>query len=388
MREADDNTGLFPTAYSTMIAQPILADPKGAILYDYFLVPGGAERLTLTLTQRFPTADLCVASKNQTAFPDPILQNLNIIDLQANARTVPWRIIKSLHAFTNKTRFLQDYDWVLYGGNYSVSAVHNHTTGRNIHYCHTIPRFCYDLHDYYLNRCPPWQRPLLRSLMSYVKAHYVKAIGKMDLIIANSENVRTRIRHYLGKDSLVIHPPCDTDRFNWIGQQDYYLSTARLEPFKRVDSIIAAFQQMPDKRLVITSGGSEFLRLQRLAENADNIHFTGWVDEDQLHRLVGNAIATIYVPIDEDFGMSPVEAMAAGKPVIGVAEGGLLESVINDETGLLFSSQSIVDSLIIAVQNLNTRRALEMRTACEKRAGAFSRDIFLNAMEQVLLNCR
>ncbi|MEE4376875.1 MAG: glycosyltransferase [Candidatus Competibacteraceae bacterium] len=371
-----------------MIAQPILSDQKGAILYDYFLVQGGAERLTLTLAQGFPTTAICIASKNQSAFPDDTLKGLNIIDLQANAHAVPWRIVKSLYAFANKTRFLKDYDWVLYGGNYSVSAVHNHMTGRNIHYCHTIPRFCYDLRKYYLTRYPFWQRPLLRALMNYVQFHYVKAIDQMDLIIANSQNVRARIRHYLGKDSVVIHPPCDTDRFSWIGQQDYYLSTARLEPFKRVDSIIAAFQQMPDKRLVITSGGSEFIRLKRLAEKADNIYFTGWVDEAQLHQLIGNAIATIYIPIDEDFGMSPVESMAAGKPVIGVAEGGLLESVINDETGLLFSSQSIVDSLISSVQNLTAKRALVMRSACEDRARDFSKDIFLRAMSQVFFNVR
>ncbi|NJN47130.1 MAG: glycosyltransferase family 4 protein [Candidatus Competibacteraceae bacterium] len=355
-------------------------------MYDYLLVQGGAERLTLTLAERFPTADLCVASRNRAAVPDTLLEGLNIIDLQANAKTVPWRIIKSLHVFSRNTCFLRDYDWVLYGGNYSVSAVHNHKAGRNIHYCHTIPRFCYDLREYYLDRYPFWQRPLLQTLMAHVKSHYVKAINKMDLIIANSENVQARIRRYLNKDSVVIHPPCDTDRFKWIGQQDYYLSTARLEPFKRVDSIIAAFKQMPDKHLVIASGGSELLRLQQLAVNADNIHFTGWIDEDQLYRLVGNAIATIYVPIDEDFGMSPVESMAAGKPVIGVAEGGLLESVINQETGLLFSDQSIIDALKLAVQTMTTRRALTMRTACEKRARLFSKDIFFNAIGQVLLN--
>jgi glycosyltransferase involved in cell wall biosynthesis len=371
-----------------VIVQSSVANQKGAILYDYFLVQGGAERLTLTLAQGFPRADLCVASHNQKAIPDTLIAGLTIINLQANAHSIPWRIIKSLRAFSNKTRFLKDYDWVLYGGNYSVSAVQNHISGRNIHYCHTIPRFCYDLRDYYLNRCPYWQRPLLKLLMSYVQAHYVKAIDKMDLIIANSENVRARIRHYLGKESVVIHPPCDTERFKWIGQQDYYLSTARLEPFKRVDRIVEAFRQMPDKRLLIASGGSEFSRLQRLAADADNIHFTGWVTEDQMRLLVGNAIATIYIPIDEDFGMSPVESMAAGKPVIGVAEGGLLESVINNETGLLFSSQSISDALIAAVQNLTARRALIMRAACEARAQSFSKAIFLDAMGRVLRDYR
>ncbi len=238
-------------------------------------------------------------------------------------------------AFARPTRFLDGYDWALFSGTNAPLAVHNHPSGKNYYYCHTLPRFVYDLKDYYLQRYPLVLRPALLALIAYVQPRYEQAIARIDTLIANSENVRNRLRHYLGRDAVVINPPCEVDYFHWQGQGDYFLSTARLEPFKRVDVLIEAFKRMPDQRLIVTSGGSQFPALRRQAADASNIIFTGWLDDDALLQLIGNAIATLYVAKDEDFRMSPVESMAAGKPVIGVAEGGLLETVLNGETGLL-----------------------------------------------------
>ena len=133
----------------------------------------------------------------------------------------------------------------------------------------------------------------------------------MDVIIANSKNVQTRIKKYLNLDSIIIHPPVDVDRYNWIDQKDYYLSTARLEPYKRVESIVLAFMQMPEKKLIVASGGSDHRRLEGMAADYPNITFTGWCTDEQLSKLIGETIATLYFPMDEDFGMSPVESMAA-----------------------------------------------------------------------------
>ncbi|MCX5882479.1 MAG: glycosyltransferase, partial [Deltaproteobacteria bacterium] len=186
------------------------------------------------------------------------------------------------------------------------------------------------------------------------------------------------------RTAIVIHPPVDTERFCWMGQKDYYVSLARLENFKRVDLIVKAFRQMPEKKLEVTSSGSEMERLKRLASDAPNIHFTGWQTEAQLCRWIGNAIAAIYIPMDEDFGMSPVESMAAGKPVIGVAEGGLLETVVPNQTGILLKPPPTVDAIMAAVHDLTPKRALEMRSACETRARLFTREIFIEKMQRVI----
>jgi glycosyltransferase involved in cell wall biosynthesis len=187
-----------------------------------------------------------------------------------------------MRLFHYRTAFLSRYEVVLYSGMYSPVAVHHHLAGRNILYCHTGPlRFAYDLKHYYLAQCPWWQRPALQALIAYTKPQYETAIAKMDLLIANSENVGRKYRHYLGRDSVVIYPPCEIDLFRWRGQGDYYLSLARLEPHKRVDIIIQAFLQMPDQRLVVVSEGSDLPRLRHMAQEASNIHFMGWPGQSE-----------------------------------------------------------------------------------------------------------
>jgi glycosyltransferase involved in cell wall biosynthesis len=207
------------------------------------------------------------------------------------------------------------------------------------------------------------------------------ALARMSNVIANSENVRRRLAKYLRLDATVIYPPCDVDAYRWLGRGEFYLSTARLEPYKRVDLVVDAFRQMPNKSLVVVSGGSALPELKWRASGCGNIHFAGWVDEANLRRLMGNAIATLYLPRDEDFGLSPVESMAAGKPVIGVAEGGLIETVVHEETGILLSPEPKVEAIIAAVSKLDSERALGMRVACEQRARLFSRQRFLDQMQ-------
>ncbi len=210
----------------------------------------------------------------------------------------------------------------------------------------------------------------------------------MDRIIANSKTVQKRVKQYLNLDSIVIYPPCNIGRFAWQESGDYYLSCARLEPYKRVATIVQAFLKMPDKKLVVASGGRELEPLKKLAENASNISFTGWLEEKKLARLVGNAIATIYIPVEEDFGISPVESMAAGKPVIGVAEGGLLETVLHEKTGYLIAScnNAVMSehALIEAVEWMSQKRAQAMRGACEAQSKKFSAENFFSQIREVL----
>jgi glycosyltransferase involved in cell wall biosynthesis len=141
---------------------------------------------------------------------------------------------------------------------------------------------------------------------------------------------------------------------------------------------------MPQHRLVVASGGSELERLKALASGAPNICFTGWLPESDLQALLGRARAAIYIPINEDFGMAPVEAMAAGKPVIGVAEGGLLETILPRETGLLIDGPLTVESICDAVEELERMDPVSMRAECERQAARFSEQRFAERMREVL----
>lgn len=357
---------------------------RGVVLYDFMLVRGGAEKLTLTLLDHLAAADLVYGFRDQAAFPDALMAHYRHVDLGARSTIPGWRSLKVMHAFRRNCGFIRDYDWALFSGTDAPLAVDHRPAGRNYYYCHTIPRFAYDLRDYYRARTPPYLRPALDALAAYVRHCYAPAIARMDRVIANSENVRRRLKHYLGVDATVVNPPIETERFRWLGEGDYYLSLARLEPFKRVDLLVDAFLAMPERRLVVASGGSQLEALKARAAGAPNIRFTGWTSDAEMAELIGHAIATLYIPVDEDFGMSPVESMAAGKPVIGVAEGGLLETVLPDQTGILIASPPTVESVIDAVARLPRERARAMREACERQARRFSRRIFLDAMQAQL----
>jgi len=205
----------------------------------------------------------------------------------------------------------------------------------------------------------------------------------MDVVIANSKNVQQRIKQYLKADSTVIYPPIQTDKFKWLGQQDYYLSFARVDKLKRVGDIVRAFQQMPNKKLIICSGGDDLENIRQLARDYKNIIIKGWVDDNELKQLVGNCTATLYIPLNEDFGMTPLESMSAGKPCIGVKEGGLRETILDEQTGKFIPVNYNINDIIKAVNWLTPQRALAMRSACEQRASNFSQQRFISQIKSI-----
>jgi glycosyltransferase involved in cell wall biosynthesis len=187
----------------------------------------------------------------------------------------------------------------------------------------------------------------------------------------------------LNLDSEILYPPVNLEEFTWKGQWDYYLSFARLSDAKRVDKIVEAFKGLPDKKLVVIYWENDPQRekIFEIAENAKNIEFKTLPGNVWFTDYVGNSIATIYIPIDEDFGMSPVESMAAGKPVIWVNEGWLKETILDNKTGILISDEANVSDLQQAIRDLTPEKALSMRTDCELRAQDFSLESFAEQLQ-------
>lgn len=367
---------------------------KTVILYDFLLVKGGAEAVALDLCEHIEGLDLAVGFVDRTLFTDALLAdalptNSRLHTLTSFTGLSGWQILKSALAFTFKGQRFKDYDKVIYSGGSAPLAVSFRRDklpgrGSEILYCHTPPRFIYDLKAYYLSSSSLLNRSLIKLLIAYLQPRYEAAVADMDLIIANSINIQQRLKRYLNVDSVVIYPPCHIDRYHWLGQGDYYLSTARVEGYKRVDLIVKAFMQLPDKKLVVASGGSQLASLQKLAEGVDNITFTGWCEPQRLSDLMGHCIATLYLPLDEDFGISPVESMAAGKPVIGVREGGVMETVVDGLTGVLCPARPEVADIVAAVEALPAEKALQMQQACQQRAALFSKSRFIDKMRQVI----
>lgn len=353
---------------------------EGAVLHDYFAVREGGGRLALTLATRWGWPAIGGFVSEEISFRS----EWPGVDLRELGVRPGFRPRQSLSLERSWRKYKCPARTLVYSGTYAPIAVATHTEARNVLYCHTPPRFMYDERDYYLATIPWWQRPALAVLVRYLRPRYEEAVARMDRIVVNSRNVQWRVERYLGRESTVVHPPCDVARYRWREPEGYYLSTARLEVLKRVDLVVKAFKQMPEKRLVVVSDGPERPGLEALAGDAANISFAGEVGDARLVELIGGCIATIYVPRDEDFGMSPVESMAAGKPVIGVAEGGLLETVVAGETGVLVPANPGIDDLVEAVRGLSVDRAYTMASACKERAQYFSTDKFIEGMRAVV----
>ena len=212
---------------------------------------------------------------------------------------------------------------------------------------------------------------------------YERDISRMDLILTNSQNTSNRIQSFLWIDSHVLYPPVDSEVFQFLSQQDYYLSFSRLSDAKRVDMVVQAFMQMPDKQLIVIywENDPQKNKVFDIARWYKNITFVTLPENKGFTEYIGNCIANIYIPIDEDFWMSPLESMSAWKPVIWVNDGGLKETIIDWETGYLLPKKIRISDIIDAVSTLTPDIALDMRQACEEQAQRFSVETFAEQLK-------
>ena len=355
---------------------------KTIILHDTFLYKWWWERLILMMAKSL-NADLASGFFSKWSFD---LRKEwfkgKMISISNEVFKKWFRHFKLKFAFLFKTKFLKDYETVVFSWD-SISAVRNCSKNmKKIYYCHTPPRYLYDLKEIYIKKVPFLLRPAFLFVSYIFRKMYERDISKMDLILTNSINTQKRIKKFLWIDSKILYPPVDLDEFKFISQKDYYLSFARLSDAKRVDKVVEAFKKLPDKKLVIIYWENDPQRekIFDLAKDCKNIEFKTLPWNVGFTDYVGNCIATIYIPIDEDFWMSPVESMAAGKPVLWVNEGWLKETVIDKKTWVLIPECAKIEDIIEAVEYLTSEKCLEMRKACEARARDFSLEEFKNKL--------
>jgi len=358
-----------------------------AIVHDFFRGIEGGEKLVLTLAQAWNipifTGEVDSVAQKLLLNSEKLVVNLDFL------RKGPFllsfsQIIKFWWGFSRiLPAVLKDIPKIFFSGQLAPLGAPR-LSGYKILYCHTPPRILYDAKNFYLSQMPFSKRLFMKILLRWYRFVYENALKKIDIILANSQNVRKRIKTFLGYESEIVHPPVDTKKFRWIAQEGFFLSTARLDPLKRVDLIVQTFLELPERNLVVISGGPLYKKICCMTENAPNIKVLGWVSEEKLCDLIGRCLATIYIPKDEDFGISPVEAMAAGKPVIGVAEGGLKETIVNGETGFLLKPNPTKEDLKEAIYHLTPSLARSMLPACKARAHLFDKEIFLKRISDII----
>jgi glycosyltransferase involved in cell wall biosynthesis len=312
-------------------------------------------------------------------------KNLGFHHLARESRIPGWRRVKRniIFRFAPRVKLLNRYELVIF---YSDPAgiPGRIRSPKKMLYCNTPPRHLTDRKQDFLKKFPRLLRPMADIFLRRDLRRYIRDTRLMDLVITNSENIRQRLYAYTGVNSLVIFPAVFIERFKYLGQKDYYLSYARLDDWKRIRLIIAAFERMPEKKLIVASSGPLRKWLEREIKDYPNITYVGQISDEKLAEWIGNCIAGIYIPVNEDAGMTPCELMAAGKPVIGIQEGGILETIIDRKTGILIKTDPDIDDLINAVNWLTPAKALQMKEDCLCRSRQFDQSVFFKKMSAAI----
>ncbi|BDQ03287.1 glycosyltransferase [Ignavibacterium sp.] len=237
-----------------------------------------------------------------------------------------------------------NYDVIISSSHAVTKGVRKKQNQLHISYCHSPMRYIWDEAETYfeaakLNR--GIKKIIATKILNYLRKWDLKTAKRPDYLLANSNYIAEKLKRIYNRESTVIYPPVDVDKFTCVEQKDdYYFVASRLVPYKRIDLIIEAFAQMPDKRLIIAGTGPELEKLKN--KFLINVEFLGYQDEQALKDLMQKAKAFVFAA-EEDFGIVVVEAMACGTPVIALNKGGTAETVIDGKTGILFNEQTVED---------------------------------------------
>ena len=347
-----------------------------AAFYDYLQTVGGGERVALTLGKRLG-ADV-ITTEFDPGLPERAgFEGVHVIPLGALRSGPPWKQIHASWRF-RRARF-PDYDFYVFTGNWAqFAAPHHHP---NLYYCLTPTRMFYDQREATLAR----QRSVRRVAGNlWIRTHAAldrRAVNACDRIVAISANVRERVRRYYGRDADVIYPPVQTSRLRFREIGDFWLSVSRLYPEKRIELQLDAFRQLPSEKLVIVGGYSQGDLTERYVATLrppPNVTLLGEVSDAELVDLYGRCRGFVTTAVDEDFGITPVEAMAAGKAVLATNEGGYRETVIHGKTGYLLPPT--VEAFAGTIRQLDDAALESMREACVARAREFDEEVFVAAM--------
>lgn len=325
---------------------------KVAIVHDWLTGIGGAERVVESLLKAYPQADLFTSVYREDKLPQ----------FSGKARTTflqHWPLATRKHQLYPVLRPVAfesldfaGYDLVISSSSAEAKGVVTPTETLHIAYIHTPVRYYWSNYKEYL--ADPgfgFLNPVIKLITPFfvrqMRYWDFAAAQRPDKLIANSENVAKRIKKYYKRSSEVIHPPVDTVRFQQKNavEGDYYLIVSRLVPYKRYDIAVEACTRL-GRRLIVVGGGPELKRLQKMAGPC--VEFRGPLDGDEITMLYEGCKAFLF-PGEEDFGITPLEAMACGKPVLAYGRGGALETVVDGSTGVLFRDQT-VGSLVNAIE--------------------------------------
>jgi glycosyltransferase involved in cell wall biosynthesis len=351
---------------------------KIAIFHDYFGAIGGAERLVIAMAKALD-ADIITTDTDAVARLDPTVRVISL------GRTVSFPPLKQISATLRFyfSDFSRQYDFFIFSGNWAHFATHRHHP--NMWYCNTPTRAFYDQYPDVIDKQSFFKRQIARVWIILHRFFDQRSVRNIDSIAANSENIKNRVKKYYNRDSTVIYPGIDISRFHCSEYGDFWLSVNRLYPEKRIELQIEAFRRLPHEKLIIaggyTKGDHASVYVQKIMQDLPpNVTILGEVSEDKLIDLYSRCKALLCTAVDEDFGLTPLEAMASGKPVVAVDEGGFRETV-TPATGILVRPE--VDAIIGAVSAVGSDPE-KYRSACVARVKEFDISHFTELLKRAV----
>lgn len=364
--------------------------PKIAIVHDWLTIMGGAETVVLELHKLFPKAPIYTSVYNPTAVPAFKNADVRTTYLQRKLpkflryKHILWPVLRA-HAFRKLD--LSEFDIIISSSSAEAKAVRKTRPGQvHIAYIHTPIRYYWSHYEEFKKEfkfgiLTPLIRPVIPFFVKRMKKKDLASIEGIDVLIANSTVTQERIKKYYNRSSTVIHPPIDVERFTPPpkGERSGYILWGRHVPYKRFDLAIEACNQL-GADLTIIGSGPDTARLKKLA--GPTIHFVGRVSDNDLTKRAQSAKAFLF-PNEEDFGMSAVEALAAGTPVIAYAKGGALDIVQDGETGVLFQKQTAED-LVTAMKRLENMKFLP--ATLHRKAKRFDKGLFATKVQKIVLD--
>ncbi len=355
------------------------ATTRVALVHDWLNQMGGAENVLEEFVDLFPDAPVYTSMYGPEKMPQSyrdwtihttFMQRLPLV-------TDHHQAYLPLYPAAFQRTDLSRFDLVLSnksGFCHGVRTRNGPSKALHVCYCLTPTRFLW-LYDQYRQReqIGGLLDLCLRPLLALLRRWDYAAAQKVDYFIAISSAVQERIRTIYDRDSVVVHPPVDTERFSpdpSVPVGDYYLIVSRLIPYKRIDLAVKAFQELPQERLLVVGSGRARQALEDMA--GPNVSFLGWQPDERILELMRGCKAFIF-PGLEDFGITPVEAMSVGRPVIAFRGGGALDTVIPGKTGELFDQQT--PERLRQTIELFDGRAYDP-AECRVQAQRFSREAF------------
>ena len=323
---------------------------KVAIVHDYLTQYGGAERVLQVLCELFPKAPIYTLIYNEKA-TGGVFKGKEIITsfLQKVPgskrffRSLPFLMPLAIEQFD-----LSYYDLVISNSTSYAKGIITKPKTIHISYCPTPSRYLWhDTHESVTEfKFPRITRPFIPWFLSYLRIWDLDASQRVDEFIAASKITQNRIKRYYNRESTVIYPSIEIDKFNVSDKpKQYFLMVGRMVPYKRFDLVVDVFSDpkygMQNEKLLIVGDGPERKKLDAMVRktNCKNIEFLGLISDQRLPEYYTNAKALIF-PQEEDFGIVALESMACGRPVIAYKAGGALETIINGKTGIFFDEQN------------------------------------------------